>query len=270
MNCALAMENDGVPVITIDGPVGSGKGTVASRLAARLGWHLLDSGHLYRLVALRALHADAEARDHLAAVCLIGGVLGGWPDRDGPFGHTVVQDWVALRALREGLTSEQEKALESVAERLDSEFRFEDGVTRIFLDGKEVTRDLRVEAVSAMASRVAAVPAVRAALAQRQRDFRRPPGLVADGRDMGTVIFPEAPLKIYLTASVQARAERRYKQLKEKGESVNLSRLFRDIEKRDERDSSRAVSPLRPAHDAHVIDSTDMSIDEVLKIIHSL
>jgi cytidylate kinase len=198
---------------------------VASRLAARLGWHLLDSGLLYRLVA--------------------------------------------LRALREGLTSEQEKALESVAERLDSEFRFEDGVTRIFLDGKEVTRDLRVEAVSAMASRVAAVPAVRAALAQRQRDFRRPPGLVADGRDMGTVIFPEAPLKIYLTASVQARAERRYKQLKEKGESVNLSRLFRDLEERDARDSTRAVAPLRPAPGALTVDSTGLSVEQVLDRIMS-
>jgi cytidylate kinase len=124
--------------------------------------------------------------------------------------------------------------------------------------------------VSAFASEAAALPAVRAALVRRQRAFRRPPGLVADGRDMGTVIFPDARLKIFLTASARARAERRYKQLKEKGESVNLSRLFREIEKRDERDRSRAVSPLKPAPDAHVIDSTKMSINEVLQKIHKL
>jgi CMP/dCMP kinase len=138
------------------------------------------------------------------------------------------------------------------------------------LDGQDVGGRLRSEAVDAFSSRIAALPGVRRALVQRQRSFRRAPGLVADGRDMGTVIFPDAGLKIFLTASAEARAERRHKQLKEKGENVNLSRLFREIKMRDERDRSRAVSPLKPAHDAHVIDSTEMSIEEVLQKIHRL
>jgi cytidylate kinase len=140
----------------------------------------------------------------------------------------------------------------------------------ILLDGNYITGRLRSEDVGVFASRIAALPGVRAALVSRQRAFRKHPGLVADGRDMGTVIFPDAKLKIFLTASAQARAERRYKQLKQKGESVNLSRLFRDIEKRDERDSSRAISPLQPADEAHVIDSTELSIEEVLQKIHDL
>ncbi len=210
-----------VPVITIDGPVGSGKGTIAARLAGRLGWHLLDSGALYRLVALSAIDHEVDADDP------------------------------------EGLAR--------LAKTLDAWFRFEHGALRIFLEGREVTRAVREESVSTLASKVAAVPAVREALAQRQRAFRTTPGLVADGRDMGTVIFPDAGLKIFLTASVQARAERRYKQLKEKGESVNLSRLFRDLEARDERDSQRDVAPLKPAPDAVTIDSTAMSIDEVVQ-----
>ena len=215
-----------VPVITIDGPGGSGKGTIAMRLADELGWHLLDSGALYRLVAVAAL-------DH--------GVDGG-----------------------------DEAALAELAAGLDAEFSVADGEVDIILEGRRVGHRLRQHETSEMASRVAAVPAVRAALAERQRAFRQPPGLVADGRDMGTVIFSDAPLKIFLTASAEARAERRYKQLKEKGESVTLSRLFRDIRKRDERDSTRAVAPLRPAEDAHVIDSTEMSIEEVLQAIHNL
>lgn len=214
------------PVVAIDGPVGSGKGTVASRLADRLGWHLLDSGALYRLVALSALGHEADAGD------------------------------------AEGLAE--------LAGRLDCEFRFEDGVLRIFLDGSEVTDVLRQERVSAMASKVAALPAVREALSARQRAFRRPPGLVADGRDMGTVIFPDAGLKIFLTASVEARAERRYKQLKEKGESVNLSRLFRDLKARDARDTRRDVAPLVPAADAVTIDSTSTGIDEVVQRVVEL
>jgi cytidylate kinase len=140
----------------------------------------------------------------------------------------------------------------------------------IRLDGDAISDRLRSTEVSTLASRIAAFPGVRAALAGRQRAFRKPPGLVADGRDMGTVIFPDAALKIFLTASPQARAERRYKQLKEKGENVNLSRLFREIVERDERDSSRAVSPLRPADDAHVVDSTDLSVEEVMRRVHSL
>ena len=220
------MENDQIPVITIDGPGGSGKGTIAMRLAEELGWHFLDSGALYRLVAVAAMDRDIDAEDG--------------------------------------------DALSEVARALDVEFGLTGEGMVILLDGNYITGRLRSEAVSAMASRVAAIPAVRDALVQRQRAFRKAPGLVADGRDMGTVIFPDAKLKIFLTASAEARAKRRYKQLKEKGESVNLPRLFRDIKKRDERDSSRAVSPLRPADDAHVIDSTEMTVNEVLDEIRKL
>jgi cytidylate kinase len=214
------------PVITVDGPGGSGKGTIAMRLAEKLGWHFLDSGALYRLVAVAAM------------------------DR--------------------GIKANQESALGQIAESLDVDFGISSEGMVILLDGNYITGRLRSESVSVFASEIAAFPLVRAALVQRQRAFRKLPGLVADGRDMGTVIFPDAILKIFLTASAQARAERRYKQLKEKGESVNLSRLFRDIKKRDERDSSRAISPLKPAEDAHVIDSTELSINEVLQQIHDL
>jgi cytidylate kinase len=220
------MNTDGIPVITIDGPGGSGKGTIAMRLAEELGWHFLDSGALYRLVAVAAL------------------------DR--------------------GVAEDDETGLADLAHGLDVRFGLSEEGMVILLDGNYISGRLRSEDVSAMASRVAAIPAVRAALKHRQRAFRKPPGLVADGRDMGTVIFPDAKLKIYLTASAEARAERRYKQLKEKGENVTLSRLFQDIKKRDERDSSRAVSPLRPADDAHVIDSTEMTINEVLDEIRKL
>jgi cytidylate kinase len=223
---AAAGSRFAAPVVTIDGPGGSGKGTIALRLAEDLGWHLLDSGALYRLVAMAAMDRGVDSRDETA----LGGVAGS----------------------------------------LDVSFRSSGQGTVVVLDGKAVTDRLRAEEVGIFASQVAALPAVRAALVGRQRAFRRPPGLVADGRDMGTVIFPDAQLKIFLTASAAARAERRHKQLKEKGENVNLSRLFRDIEKRDERDRSRAVSPLKPAADAHIIDSTELSINEVLRIIHDL
>jgi cytidylate kinase len=215
-----------VPVVAIDGPGGSGKGTVAMRLAEDLGWHFLDSGALYRLVAVAAM------------------------DR--------------------GIAADAQSELGRLAEGLDVNFGVSDDGMVVLLDGNYITGRLRTEAVSVFSSRVAALPAVRAALVKRQRAFRRPPGLVADGRDMGTVIFPDARLKIFLSASAEARAARRYKQLKEKGENVNLSRLLREINKRDERDSSRAVSPLKPAADAHIIDSTEMSIDEVLRMIHCL
>ena len=215
-----------IPVITIDGPGGSGKGTIAMLLAESLGWHLLDSGALYRLVAVAALDRDVSPND--------------------------------------------EAGLAGVASNLDANFEVAGDGVEVQLDGVCITSRLRAPETAEMASRVAAHPAVRVALADRQRAFRQPPGLVADGRDMGTVIFPDAELKIFLTASAEARAERRYKQLKEKGESVNLSRLFQEIKKRDERDRSRAVAPLMPADDAHVIDSTEMSIKEVLNAIHKL
>jgi cytidylate kinase len=214
------------PVITVDGPGGSGKGTIAMRLAGRLGWHFLDSGALYRLVAVAAI------------------------DR--------------------GLGADEEAALGQVAENLDVNFGISNDGMVILLDGNYITGRLRSETVSVLASQIATFPVVRRALVHRQRAFRKPPGLVADGRDMGTVIFPDAILKIFLTATAEARAERRYKQLKEKGESVNLTRLFQDIKMRDERDSTRAISPLRPAEDAHVIDSTELGINEVLLKIQDL
>jgi len=215
-----------IPVITVDGPGGSGKGTIAMRVAEKLGWHFLDSGALYRLVAVAAL------------------------DR--------------------GVRADDEEELGRVANSLDVTFGISGEGMVILLDGNYITGRLRSEQVSVMASKISAFPGVRAALVKRQRAFRKTPGLVADGRDMGTVIFPDAILKIFLTASAEARAERRYKQLKEKGESVNLSRLFRDIKQRDERDSSRAISPLKPAPDAHVIDSTELDINKVLQIIDNL
>jgi cytidylate kinase len=213
-------------VVAIDGPGGSGKGTIAALLAEQLGWHLLDSGALYRLVAVAAMDQGIEADD--------------------------------------------EAALGSLAAGLDVAFGVADHGMVVWLDGEDITRRLRSEEVSAFSSRAAALPAVRAALVRLQRGFLKPPGLIADGRDMGTVIFPDAQLKIFLTASAEARAERRHKQLKEKGENVNLSRLFQEIIKRDDRDRSRAVSPLMAAPDAHLIDSTELSIDEVLQKILKL
>ena len=215
-----------VPVITIDGPGGSGKGTIAMRLAQNLGWHYLDSGALYRIVAVAAMERAIEA--------------------------------------------DNEQALGELARHLEFSFGFTGDEVVILMDGIRITPKLRSEEAGVFASNIAAVPAVRAALVKRQRAFRKLPGLVADGRDMGTVIFPDAKLKIFLTANVKARADRRHKQLKEKGENVNLSRLFRDIEKRDKRDSLRSISPLTPAQDAQLIDSTEMSIETVLAEIHKL
>lgn len=205
-----------VPVIAIDGPTASGKGTVAQRVAAALGWHYLDSGSLYRLVALRALDAGVDAAD--------------------------------------------ERGLADLARALRPRFIG----ARIEMNGRDVTDEIRQESVGVMASRIAVHWPVRAALLDLQRDFRRPPGLVADGRDMGTVVFPDAVLKVFLTASVEARAGRRHKQLSEKGFSSNITHLLQELEARDERDSSRSAAPLRPAEDARQLDTSDLSIDEVV------
>lgn len=205
------------PVVTIDGPSGSGKGTVADRLAARLGWHRLDSGALYRCVG--------------------------------------------LAASRRGVALTDPGAVEAMTRTLD--LVFEGGAIR--LDGDDVSESIRSESAGQAASTVAALPGVRAALLERQRAFAVAPGLVADGRDMGTVVFPDAELKVFLTASAEARAHRRHKQLKEKGISVSLRDLSKGIADRDERDSSRAVAPLVPADDARVLDSTSLSPAEVIR-----
>jgi len=210
------------PVITVDGPGGSGKGTVTQMLARRLGWHLLDSGALYRLTA--------------------------------------------LAAERQGVALDDEAGLARVAATLD--VRFEPTPpgqpARVLLAGEDVTAAIRTERCGDNASRVAVLQSVRDALLQRQRDFRKAPGLVADGRDMGTVVFPDAPFKIFLTATAEERARRRFKQLKEAGVNVNIDALLEEIRARDERDMNRSVAPLRPADDAQVIDSTGLSIEEVL------
>ena len=214
------------PVICIDGPSGAGKGTLSQHLATELGWHLLDSGALYRVVGFAG---------RLASVSL-----------------------------------EDSDAVAGIARSLDVDFRpTSDGVL-VWLAGEDVTAHLRTEEGGRDASTVAALPAVREALLLRQQELARPPGLIADGRDMGTVVFPQAPLKIFLTASAKARAARRYHQLQGMGESVSLARLLTDIEQRDARDQSRIVSPLVPAEDAIVIDSTALSADEVLQAARDL
>ena len=215
-----------VPVIAVDGPGGSGKGTITTRLANHLGWHLLDSGALYRLTALAVMKKQVPLED--------------------------------------------EDSLAKVAANLDIRFETRGSDVISWIDGEDVSDRLRFEETGVLASKIAVIAVVRSALAGRQRRFRQAPGLVADGRDMGTVIFPDAKLKIFLTASAQIRAERRYKQLKEKGESVNLARLFREIQARDLRDQSRSVAPLRPAEDAVIIDSTELSIEEEFNKIVSL
>jgi len=206
-------------VIAVDGPAASGKGTIAQGVARTLGFHYLDSGSLYRLVALKALEA--------------------------------------------GIALDDEPGLAQVAETLNS--RFVDG--RTILDGVDASAAVRTEAVGAAASRVAVVAGVRRALLARQRAFRRSPGLVADGRDMGTVVFPDAALKIYITASPEERASRRYKQLIEKGISVTLDSLLRDIRERDDRDSSRAAAPLKPAADAIILDTTGLTIEAGVAVV---
>lgn len=212
--------NARVPVITVDGPSGVGKGTLCQWLASRLGFHLLDSGALYRLTA--------------------------------------------LAALRRNLALEDESRVAVVAAGLEVEFLAgTEGSPRIVLEGVEVGAELRSETCGNAASRVAALPAVRAALLQRQRDFRRSPGLIADGRDMGTVVFPDAELKLFLIASAEERARRRHKQLSEQGMNANLKILASEIAERDARDRQRTAAPLRPAADAEMFDTTHSSIAEV-------
>jgi len=210
---------DGVPVIAVDGPAASGKGTIAAGVAASLGFHLLDSGALYRLVA--------------------------------------------LKARQEGVAQDDESALAAIARNLN--IAFSEG--HISMDGREVSLDLRGEAVSSAASRVAVHPGVRSALIERQRAFRRSPGLVADGRDMGTVVFTDACLKVFVTASPEERARRRHKQLIEKGISSTIESLLRDIQERDARDASRAIAPLAPAADAVILDTTNKTIDAAIRFV---
>ena len=212
------------PVITIDGPSGSGKGPIARRVAEALGWHLLDSGALYRLVA--------------------------------------------LAACKRGVALDDEAGLVEIAAGLNARFGSDaGGEEQIWLDDALVTGAIRTEEAGAGASAVARIQAVRDALLQRQRSFRHPPGLVADGRDMGTQVFTDAALKVFLTASPAERAKRRHKQLNDKGIDVSLAALSRDIEDRDRRDSERKVAPLRPAEDARILDSSGRSIEEVTNTV---
>lgn len=214
-----------VPVLTIDGPSGAGKGTIAGAVAARLGWHILDSGAIYRAVGYAAQGAHLDLADAAA---------------------------VSRCAARMRLRFEAPDG---------------DGDTRVIIDDVDATHAIRTEEAGAAASVVAALPEVRKALVDKQLAFRQPPGLVADGRDMGTVIFPDAAHKVFLTASPAERAQRRYKQLKAKGLQVTLTSLLREIEQRDARDASRAVAPLRPAVDAKVIDTTGLPVAKVVAAV---
>ena len=210
-----------VPVLTIDGPSGAGKGTVSRIVASRLGWHYLDSGALYRAVGVAASWAELDLADPSALV------------------RCTFDTAVEFRDAADGL--------------------------RVLVNGTDATAELRLETAGAVASAIAAIPEVREALKERQRAFRRPPGLVADGRDMGTVIFPDAGAKVFLTASADERARRRYNQLKEKGVSVTFDGLLREILARDARDAQRTVAPLRPADDAVLVDTTGLDIDQVVE-----
>lgn len=217
-----------IPVLTIDGPSGSGKGTISRAIADRLGWHLLDSGALYRAVGYAAGVAGIDVSDAEAVT------------------RCARATRIAFRDPKDG------------------------SETRVVVNGHDATDELRTETSGAAASAIAAFPGVRDALYDMQRNFQKAPGLVADGRDMGTVIFPEAQHKVFLTASASERARRRYKQLKDKGLNVTLAALLREIEARDERDAARAVAPLRPAEDAIIIDTTGIGVDSVIATVLTL
>ncbi len=208
------------PIVTVDGPSGAGKGTLCMRIAKALGFRLLDSGAIYRVLALAAIH--------------------------------------------HGVDTESEEALVPLATHLDVQFIAEGELVKVILEGEDVSAELRKEETGMAASKVAALPRVREALLRRQRAFEGEPGLVADGRDMGTIVFPQANAKLFLDASAEERANRRLKQLQDKGVNVKFDALLSEIRERDDRDRNRAVAPLRPASDALVIDSTSMSIDEVV------
>lgn len=216
------MHPSSIPVIAIDGPTASGKGTVAHRVAERLGFHYLDSGALYRLTALSVMRHEVALND--------------------------------------------EHAIAKLAEKLPCRFEGD----QVFLAQDNVSAEIRAESVGNTASRIAAFPTVRHALAGLQLGFRKTPGLVADGRDMGTVVFPHATLKVFLTASVDARAQRRYKQLIEKGFSASMADLLKDLKERDERDSNRAIAPLKPAEDAHLLETSAMTADEAVERVLQL
>ncbi len=232
-----------IPVITIDGPTASGKGTIAQRVAKILGWHYLDSGALYRLTGLSAarkgLFPISQARSE---------AKGSSGSRSADTAQAEILD---------------ESGFAACAAELKAYF----DVDKVYLDGVDVSSEIRTETAGHWASLVGAMPKVRLALLQRQRDFRQPPGLVADGRDMGTVVFPDAQTKIYLTASVESRAQRRFKQLIEKEIPVTFESLLEDLRVRDLRDSSRAIAPLKPADDAILVDSTALDIEETVQAV---